>query len=305
MAWRLGLRIGSLLATSICVVLLAFVVQFVIPGDPARSLVPRGNKASIAQIRKDLHLDRPITVQFEDYVGGLLHGNLGRSYVRNESVTSLILRRLPDTAILALAGVIVQLLVGVLLGVWAAATRLGARVVPVFTMSLLVVPSFVLGLALLLVFGYELGWAPVVGGDGPSDLVLPAITLGLLSVPLYAQIVSETTTESLASDYARTAVAKGVPSSRIVRRHTLRNVASPVVTLIGLDLGQYLAGVVFIEAVFGWPGIGELAVSSLNQLDRPVVLGVALVVALAVGVFNLAADLVRLWLDPRTRAQGL
>lgn len=304
MARRLAVRVVTLVVTVIGVAVLAFVVQFVIPGDPARALAPRSaNPASLVHIREQLHLNDPLWAQFRQYFAGLVYGDLGESYVQRQPVSSLIAQRLPATAWLALAGVVVEFLIGMALGLCAALSRSGRRIVPVVSLTLLSVPPFVLGLLLLLVFGFQLGIAPVLAGGGPSQLVLPALTLGLVGVPYYAQIVSEEMTQALASPYVRSGVAKGLSNRRIVVRHTLRNVASPVITIVGIDLGQYLSGVVVVEAVFGWPGIGQLAVQSLEALDRPVVLGVAIVAALAVGVFNFIADLVRMLVDPRTRQQ--
>jgi peptide/nickel transport system permease protein len=152
-----------------------------------------------------------------------------------------------------------------------------------------------------LVFGFRLHVFPVTGGAGPAQLTLPALTLGLLGAPYYAQVVSEQMTQALASAYVRTAVAKGMPNRRIILRHALRNTLPPVVTMLGLDLGVFLSGVVVVETVFGWPGIGLLAEQSVQNLDRPVVLGIALLAAVAVGVFNFLADVLVMVLDPRTR----
>ena len=165
-------------------------------------------------------------------------------------------------------------------------------------------PIFVLGLLLLLLFGFRLGIAPVTGGTGPAQLVLPALTLGLIGAPWYAQIVADQMQDSLASSYVRTAVSKGLSDSYILRRHVLRNVLSPALTMVGLDLGYYLSGVVTVEVVFIWPGIGLLAVNSLHNLDRPVVMGTVIVGAVAVVFFNLVADVLRMFVDPRTREEA-
>jgi peptide/nickel transport system permease protein len=143
----------------------------------------------------------------------------------------------------------------------------------------------------------------VTGGAGPAQLVLPALTLGLIGAPWYAQIVADQMQDSLASSYIRTAVSKGLSDSYILRRHVLRNVLSPAITMIGLDLGSYLSGVVTVEVVFIWPGIGLLAVNSLHNLDRPIVMGTVIVGAVAVVFFNLVADVLRMFVDPRTREE--
>jgi ABC-type dipeptide/oligopeptide/nickel transport system permease component len=287
------------------VVVLAFLLEFVVPGDPAKAIAPRAQSAAVlASIRTQLHLNQPLIVQFADYFGNLLRGNLGTSYIQRQSVASLIGPRLLTTGVLALAGVIAEVIIGGALGI--AATLYGRlrALISAINLTLLAVPIFVLGLLLLLLFGFRLGIAPVTGGTGPAQLVLPALTLGLIGAPWYAQIVADQMQESLASSYVRTAVSKGLSDSYILRRHVLRNVLSPALTMVGLDLGYYLSGVVTVEVVFIWPGIGLLAVNSLHNLDRPVVMGTVIVGAVAVVFFNLVADVLRMFVDPRTREEA-
>jgi ABC-type dipeptide/oligopeptide/nickel transport system permease component len=286
------------------VVVLAFLLEFVVPGDPAKAIAPRAQSPEVlANIRVQLHLNQPLVVQFADYFGNLLRGNLGTSYIQRQPVASLIGPRLLTTGVLALAGVIAEVVIGGGLGI--AATLFGKlrALISAVNLTLLAVPVFVLGLLLLLLFGFRLGIAPVTGGSGPAQLVLPALTLGLIGAPWYAQIVADQMQESLASSYVRTAVSKGLPDSYILRRHVLRNVLSPAITMVGLDLGSYLSGVVTVEVVFIWPGIGLLAVNSLHNLDRPVVMGTVIVGAVAVVFFNLVADVLRMFVDPRTREE--
>jgi peptide/nickel transport system permease protein len=286
------------------VVVLAFLLEFVVPGDPARAIAPRAqNPAVLASIRAQLHLNQPLIVQFADYFGNLLRGNLGTSYVQRQSVASLIGPRLLTTGVLALAGVVAEVIIGGGLGILATLFGRVRALVSAINLTLLAVPIFVLGLLLLLVFGFRLGVAPVTGGAGPAQLVLPALTLGLIGAPWYAQIVADQMQDSLASSYIRTAVSKGLSDSYILRRHVLRNVLSPAITMVGLDLGSYLSGVVTVEVVFVWPGIGLLAVNSLHNLDRPIVMGTVIVGAVAVVFFNLVADMLRMFVDPRTREE--
>jgi ABC-type dipeptide/oligopeptide/nickel transport system permease component len=287
------------------VVVLAFLLEFVVPGDPAKAIAPRAQSAAVlANIRTQLHLNQSLIVQFADYFGNLLRGNLGTSYIQRQPVASLIGPRLLTTGVLALAGVIAEVIIGGALGI--AATLYGRlrALISAINLTLLAVPIFVLGLLLLLLFGFRLGIAPVTGGTGPAQLVLPALTLGLIGAPWYAQIVADQMQESLASSYVRTAVSKGLSDSYILRRHVLRNVLSPALTMVGLDLGYYLSGVVTVEVVFIWPGIGLLAVNSLHNLDRPVVMGTVIVGAVAVVFFNLVADVLRMFVDPRTREEA-
>ncbi len=286
------------------VVVLAFLLEFVVPGDPAKAIAPRAQSpAVLANIRAQLHLNQPLIVQFADYFGNLLRGNLGTSYIQRQPVASLIGPRLLTTGVLALAGVVAEVIIGGALGI--AATLYGRvrALVSAVNLTLLAIPIFVLGLLLLLVFGFRLGIAPVTGGTGPAQIVLPALTLGLIGAPWYAQIVADQMQDSLASSYVRTAVSKGLSDAYILRRHVLRNVLSPALTMMGLDLGSYLSGVVTVEVVFIWPGIGLLAVNSLHNLDRPVVMGTVIVGAVAVVFFNLFADVLRMFVDPRTREE--
>jgi ABC-type dipeptide/oligopeptide/nickel transport system permease component len=283
---------------------LAFLLEFVVPGDPARAIAPRAQSAAVLEnIRIQLHLNRPLVVQFADYFGDLFRGNLGTSYVQRQSVTSLIMPRLATTGWLALAGVVAEVIIGGTLGILSTLYARVRAVVAAVNLTLLSLPQFVVGLVLLLIFGFRLHLAPVTGGAGPAEIVLPALTLGLVGAPWYAQIVADQMADSLASAYVRTAVAKGLPDRYILWRHVLRNVLSPAITMIGMDLGAYLSGVVTVEVVFGWPGIGLLAVDSLQNLDRPVVMGTVIVGAVAVVAFNLIADVLRMYVDPRTREE--
>jgi peptide/nickel transport system permease protein len=304
MARTLTRRLVYGLIAVLGVAALAFLAEFVIPGDPARALAPRAQSAAVLEnIRVQLHLNQPLLVQFADYFANLFRGNLGTSYVQRQSVASLILPRLVYTGWLALAGVVAEVVIGGTLGLLATLYPRVRAAVNSVNLTLLAMPEFVLGLLLLLIFGFRLHMAPVTGGAGPAQIVLPALTLGLIGAPWYAQIVADQMSDSLSSAYVRTAVAKGLTDRDILRRHVLRNVLSPALTMIGLDLGSYLSGVVTVEVVFGWPGIGLLAVQSLQNLDRPVVMATVIVGAVAVVVFNLIADLLRMYVDPRTKEE--
>lgn len=284
------------------VAVLCFLLEFVVPGDPARAIAPRAQSAAVlANIRAQLHLNQPLIVQFGSYFAGLAHGDLGTSYVQRQPVATLIGQRLVTTGWLALAGVLAEILIGGTLGLLATLFPRVRSAVSAVNLTLLALPQFVVGLVLLLIFGFKLHLAPVTGGAGPAQIVLPALTLGLVGAPWYAQIVADQMADSLASPYVRTAISKGLSDTYILRHHVLRNVLSPAVTMIGMDLGAYLSGVVTVEVVFGWPGVGLLAVDSLQNLDRPVVMGTVIVGAVAVVLFNLLADLLRMYIDPRTR----
>jgi len=300
-AWRLIVRLLQGALTIFGVAVLTFLLEFIIPGNTAHAIAPRATAATLREITKTLHLNAPLWVQFGDYMRGLLHGNLGESYVQREPVSTLIGERLPATALLAGSGVLVEVVVGGTLGIAAGLKRWMSRGVNAISLTFLSIPAFVLGLFLLLIFGFDLNIAPVTGGMSFGALILPALTLGLGGVPWYAQLVRDQVAESLSSSYVRTAIAKGLPDRWIIVRHVLRNAFSPALTMVGMDLGIFISGVVVVETVFGWPGLGQLAVQSLDSLDRPVVMGVALVGATGVVVMNIVVDFLRMYVDPRTK----
>ncbi|HEX5195444.1 MAG TPA: ABC transporter permease [Solirubrobacteraceae bacterium] len=302
MARYLGTRLGLGVLTVFCVVLLTFVLMFVVPGDPARTIAgPRATPQVLALVRSNLHLNQSVVAQLGNYVVGMLHGDLGVSYVQDQPVTSLIMGRLPATIELGLAGLFLELVLGGTLGVWDGLRTRRSRALAVVNVGFLSVPTFSLAFLLLLLFGYELNLFPIDGGTGGTRIVLPALTLGLFGMPYYANVVRDAMQETLAAPYTRTAVAKGLPRSQVLRRHVLRNALSPALTMAGLDFAILLSGVVFVETVFGWPGIGQLQTQAFYNVDRPVLMGTVVVAAILVVVATLAIDLLRMLIDPRTR----
>jgi peptide/nickel transport system permease protein len=302
----LSVRVGLGLVSVLGVVLLTFVLQFTLPGDPARRVAgPRASPEVLALVREDLRLDDSLPVQLVGYVGGVLTGDLGTSYIQRRPVLDMIVERLPATLYLALAALVFEIVVGGALGVWDGLRKNRSRVLAAANVMLLSIPTFTMGFLLLFVFAYWLAVVPLGGGPGLAELVLPAIALGLFGVPYYATVVSESVREALASSYVRTAVAKGLPRRRIIAGHVLRTSLSPVITLAGLDFAAFLSGVVFIEVVFGWPGIGVLQQQAFDELDRPLLMGTVIVSAVLVVGFNLLADVLRTFVDPRTRAETL
>jgi ABC-type dipeptide/oligopeptide/nickel transport system permease component len=302
MARYLGTRVVLGVITVLCVVLLTFILMFVVPGDPARTIAgPRATPQVLALVRSNLHLNQSVLSQLGSYLVGILHGDLGVSYVQDQPVSSLIMGRLPATIELGLVGLFLELLLGGTLGVWDGLRGKRSRLLAVVNVGFLSVPAFSLAFLLLLVFGYELNWFPIDGGTGGTRIVLPALTLGLFGMPYYANVVREAMQETLAAPYTRTAVAKGLPRSAVLRRHVLRNALSPALTMAGLDFAILLSGVVFVETVFGWPGIGQLQTQAFYNVDRPVLMGTVVVAAVLVVVATLAIDLLRMLIDPRTR----
>lgn len=306
LARKISLRAGLAALTVLAVIVLTFVLEFVIPANPARVVAgPKASSQVVAEVARNLGLNRPEWQQLLSYIGGVLHGDLGYSYVSQTSVTSLLAGRLPATALLMAAGIAVELAVGGALGLWDGLRPKRSWVLASFNIGLLSVPTFTFGFLLLLLFGYVWPVLPVSGGLGAAQLVLPALTLGLLGAPYYAIVVRDQLREVLPAPFVRTALAKGLTRRQILRGHVLRVVVPPVLTMAGMDVALFLSGVVFVEDIFAWPGIGQLQVQAFENVDRPVLMGTVIVAATAVVVMNLVVDLLRLVVDPRVRAESL
>ncbi|MUL82232.1 ABC transporter permease [Mycobacterium sp. CBMA247] len=288
------------------VILLTFIIQYLMPGDPARSIAgPKASPELLASIRARLHLDDPLPVQLWNYYSSVLHGDLGESYTRNRPVLDLILERFPATFMLATTALLIEIILGASLGLWEALRRTRSWALAAVNVALLSIPAFALGFLLLLCFGYLLPVFPVDGGTGWSHLVLPALTLGVLGAPYYSNLVRDGMNDALAAPYTRTAVAKGLPKRYIVSRHVLRNALPPSITMVGMDVAIMFSGIVFVEAIFGWPGIGALQTQAFADVDRPVLMGTVIVAAVVVVLGNLAADVMRAIVDPRTKVGAL
>ncbi len=301
-AARCGWGAVTLLGTTLLVLLLLH-----LSGDPAKMYAgEKADEATVERIRQEMGFDRPFIVQYARYVARAVQGDLGRSTLYDVPVTQLLLRRLPATIWLALAGLGFWVLIGVPVGVFTAShegtwiDRLGL-VVAVLTYS---IPAFWLGRLLQHQLAYRLPWFPVGGYGSLAHLVLPALTLGLAGVGYYMRLVHTNLVEVLPAEYIRTARAKGLPERTVLWRHGFRNALLPVVTVLGLDAARLLGGVVFTEMVFAWPGIGSQAVQAVFNLDIPVVMGTVLMTAALVVLANLAVDVIYHWLDPRIRDEG-
>jgi peptide/nickel transport system permease protein len=285
---------------------ITFLLLYALPADPARMIAGRSATAqTVASIRHELGLDQPLLAQFGTYLGNLLHGNLGRSYAQKTEVWTLIVARLPATLVLMLAGIVVEVVLGLLLGTIAAVRRDGPvdRVVMMASFVGVSAPQFVVALLLLYLFAVTLGWFPMSGYGTLAHVVLPATTLGVLGAGWYARMVRSAMIDVLNQDYVRTARAKGLSSRRIILRHALPNAILPVIAMIGIDIGQFMGGVVVVEAVYGWPGIGQLAWQAIQQVDIPIIMGVTLTSALAIVLGNLLADTIAPVIDPRIRTR--
>ena len=297
-------RVARALTTLLGTTLILFVLVRVVPADPAVSIAgPKADPETLAAIRKDLGLDDPLPVQYGRYVANLAHGDLGRSYITGRKVGDVIAERLVATATLGLTSLAIGFFVGLLVGIWTAA-RQGSRAdlgVLLATLVGLSIPTFWLGNVLIYFFSYRLRLLPIGGFGGLRHLFLPAATLAIVEFFFYARFVHTSVGGTLASDYIRTARAKGVPPGRLYFLHALRNALIPVVTLLGLDIAALMSGVVLTETVFNWPGLGRLAVQAVFNLDIPLVAGTVLFSAVLVLAANLTVDLLYGVIDPRVQ----
>ena len=283
---------------------ITFFLLFVLPADPVRQIAGRSATAEMVEnIRQQLGLDRPFLVQYGRYLGGLLQGDLGRSYLQKTEVADLIASRLPATLMLMAGGIGCELVLGLAMGVAAALMRgrLADQVLMMTSFVTVSAPQFVVSLLMLYVFAVKLGWFPIGGYGTAAHLVLPALTLGILGSGWYARMMRSAMLEVLRADYIRTARAKGLSRARVVLRHALPNAILPIIAMIGIDIGIFMGGIVVVESVFGWPGIGQLAWQAIQRVDIPIIMGVTLISACAIVIGNLLADLIAPFADPRIK----
>jgi peptide/nickel transport system permease protein len=305
-------RAVALLATVFVVSVLVFVVARVLPGDPALLIMgTEGSPEAAAALRRAMGLDRPIPVQYAEWLRGALRGDLGRSIQYDVPVGELLLGRLRVTVPLTLLAGLFMTLVAVPLGVYAATRhgRPGDYVALVLSQLGIAIPSFWAGLLLILLFAVRLGWVQAGGfdgwqagiGRGLRALLLPALALGVIQAAILTRTTRAAVLEVLRADHVRTARAKGLAEAVVTWKHVLRNALLTIVTIVGLQLGQLLAGSIVLENVFYLPGLGRLALGAIGARDLPVVQGVVLFVAVTIVVVNFAVDLLYRVLDPRIR----
>lgn len=286
------------------VTIITFGLLFLIPADPVRMIAGRSaTPETVESIRRQLGLDQPIPVQYARYLGNLVQGDMGRSYIQKARVSELIASRLPATLQLMAAAIFLQLLIGLPAGIFASTRRNRPPDKTVMLLSFVGIsaPQFVVGLLLIYVFAYKLELFPLGGYGTIWHVVLPALTLGVTIAGWYSRMSRSSMIDVLRQDYIRTARAKGVPEYRVVLVHALRNAILPIIAMIGIDIGLYAQGIVVVEAVFGWPGIGQLAWLAIQRLDIPIIMGVTLVAAVGIVLGNLLADIATSLIDPRVR----
>ncbi|GAA1488182.1 ABC transporter permease [Brachybacterium sacelli] len=307
---RLLRTAGVRLLSSLGVLWAAVTIVFVLSrasGDPVALLLPEDADATqIAQMQATLGLDRPLIIQYLDYLGGLLRLDLGESLLYKEPVTSLILERLPATGLLALSALLITVVAAFLAGS-VAALRRGSAVDRLVMGAVLVgqsTPAFWVGILLVLLFGVQLQVLPAAGYGTLAHLVLPAVTLAIFSVAVVARLLRSSLVEVMGQDHVRTARAKGAGELRVLLGHGLRNASLPVITVLGLELGALLGGAILTEQIFNWPGIGRLTIDAISFRDFPLVQGTVVLFAVTFVVVNLLVDLSYAVIDPRVRSEA-
>jgi peptide/nickel transport system permease protein len=315
-------RLAQSLLALFVMSLLVFVGVYAI-GNPVDILInPQADQAEIARATAALGLDQPLWLQYWNFLIGALAGDLGKSFISNVPAVELILTRMPATVELALSAMVIAVVLGIPLGLlaglkpesWVGKTIMAGSIVG-FSL-----PTFWVGLMLIMVFSVYLGWLPTTGRgatidvlgvavsiltwDGVRHILLPATNLALFKLSLLIRLTRAGAREAMVQDYVRFARAKGVPEERVVRIHVLKNIMIPIVTVAGLEFGSVIAFAIVTETIFAWPGMGKLLIDSINVLDRPVIVAYLLIIVFIFILLNLAVDLIYTALDPRVRLSG-
>lgn len=301
MAKYISKRLLQAIFVLLGVSLVAFIILH-LSGDPLSLLISSGaTPEQEAAIRTKMGLDDPLYVQYFRFLAQILHGDFGESLYYKQSTLSLIMNRLPATIQLTFAGILVATVIGIPLGI-IAATKKGSvvdSVVRIIAICGQAIPSFWLGLMMILIFSVKLKWLPTSGRGTFAQMIMPAITVGLFSMASVCRLTRSTMIETLKTDYIRTAKAKGLHKARIIVVHALRNSLLPVVTTIGMEIGHLLGGTLLTETIFSWPGIGSLAVQAITNRDYPLVQTAVLITAFMFVIVNLIVDLLYAVIDPR------
>lgn len=301
MAKYISKRLLQAIFVLLGVSLVAFIILH-LSGDPLSLLISSGaTPEQEAAIRTKMGLDDPLYIQYFRFLVQILHGDFGESLYYKQSTLSLIMNRLPATIQLTFAGILVATLMGIPLGI-IAATKKGSvvdSIVRIIAICGQAIPSFWLGLMMILIFSVKLKWLPTSGRGTFAQMIMPAITVGLFSMASVCRLTRSTMIETLKTDYIRTAKAKGLRKARIIVVHALRNSLLPVVTTIGMEIGHLLGGTLLTETIFSWPGIGSLAVQAITNRDYPLVQTAVLITAFMFVIVNLIVDLLYAVIDPR------
>ncbi|GMG85016.1 ABC transporter permease [Paralimibaculum aggregatum] len=298
---RVFAAILTVFVTTIAVSMLIHLV----PGDPVQIMYAQSQGTTpeqLEEVRARLGLDRPLVEQYVTYIGRVLQGDLGHTIRGEQPVLELLLLRLPNTLVLASAALLIAATIGMTLG-FVAAYKRGTWIDTVLMTTAILgvsMPHFWLGLILLFYFAVQLQWFPVAG-NGIENLVLPAVTLGLTNAAIIARLTRSSMIDIFDQDFIRTAHAKGLPKAVVLSRHALRAGLVPIVTMIGLQFTYMMGGAIVVENVFGWNGVGRMAIQAIFQRDYPLIQGFILMFAVVVVTVSLLMDLIYAWLDPRIR----
>ncbi len=282
--------------------IVVFLLLYVAPGDPVQDMVgERADAETIARLRKELHLDEPILKQFTLYAGGVLRGDLGKSYITQRPIIRDIRERFPKTLLLAGSAMFLASVLGITIGVLSARNPGGwfDRLSLGFAYLGISFPVYWVGLILILIFAVTLKWLPPSGYGGIKYLILPALALGSRSIAFLARVTRSAMLDVLGGDFVRTARAKGLKERTVIVRHALRNALIPIVTVLGLDFGYYLTGSILTETIFSWPGIGRYVVNAIARRDLPAINGSVLFLSVVFVLVNLLTDLAYAKADPR------
>ncbi|NRA89156.1 MAG: ABC transporter permease [Rhizobiales bacterium] len=283
---------------------ITFFLLFVLPADPVRQIAGRSATPEvIANIRHQLGLDLPFYQQYWRYFTDLLQGDLGRSYLQKSEVAELIKARLPASLLLMAAGIFAELLIGLAMGIISSVRRGGKTDNILMVVSFIGVsaPQFAVGILMLYFFAVKLAWFPIGGYGTWQHLVLPALTMGFMGAGWYSRMMRSSMLNVLEQDFIRTAKAKGLNKLRVILRHAVPNAILPIIAMIGIDIGLFVSGMIVVESVFGWPGIGQLAWQAIQRVDIPIIMGVTLVAAFFIVIGNFIADVISIFIDPRIK----
>ncbi len=289
------------------VIVITFILMYMVPGDPVVSMVgERYDEETIHKLRKELHLDDSLPMQFVHYVSNVLRGDFGKSFITGGSVSEELLIKFPNTLMLAVASMIIAIITGLTMGIVSSLRPQSIldKITMLFALAGISAPVFWVGLMLVLFIGVFLQWLPPTGFGGIEYIILPAITLGLRSAAYLARLTRATMLDVLNQDYIRTTRMKGLPEWKVILKHGFPNILIPIITVIGTDFGSYLSGAVLTESIFGWPGIGRYALEAILKRDFPVIQGTVLFMALMFILANLIVDIFYGIVDPRMRIEG-
>lgn len=302
-------RLAAAVPVVIGITIVAFLLIHLVPGDPAKVILfgTDATPAQLASLRRQLGLEQPLWRQYADFVDQLLHGNLGTSYLTQNSVAHEILSRTPSTLQLTFAAMVVAIVIGVPLGMLGGAfpNSLADRAARAFSFLGVAVPYFFLALLMVMLFSVQLHWLPAIDNGSPSGLILPAVSLGWGYAAILTRLIRGRLIEEYRSEYVKSARARGCTEWRVLLRHAMRNSSIPAITTLGLQFGNILTGAAITEVIFGRPGLGSFLATAISNKNIPVVQGAVVVIGIGYVLINLIIDLIVGAVDPRTRAAGL